>query len=118
MVQCTTTMVTKWTIVGYTVTYPLNGARLRNNIALRRLRSKSVGGKPAARKTRGHSIKTIIGDDRYFVSALEQGFGPAFFFVLGANVTFRRQCPVMGYFVYHRQLSVARGARNSALQHV
>jgi len=39
------------------VTYPLNGAHLRNNIALRRLRSKSVGGKPAARKTRGHSKK-------------------------------------------------------------
>jgi hypothetical protein len=32
------------------VTYPLNGAYLRNNLALRRLRSKSVGGKPAARK--------------------------------------------------------------------
>jgi hypothetical protein len=31
------------------VTYPLNGACLRNNVALRRLRSKSVGGKPAAR---------------------------------------------------------------------
>src|ERR1700759_2859317 len=31
------------------VTYPLNGAHLRNNVALRRLRSKSVGGKPASR---------------------------------------------------------------------
>src|ERR1700759_2620576 len=101
MVHCTTTMVTKWTILGYGVTYPLNGAHLRKNIALRRLRSKSVGGKPAARKTRGHSTKTKIGDDRYFVSALEQGFGPAFFFAFGENVTFGRQYPVMGYFVYH-----------------
>src|ERR1700753_1535855 len=108
MVQCTTTMVTKWTRVGYQVTYPLNGAHLRKNIALRRLRSKSVGGKPAARKTRGHSIKIKIGDDRYFVSALEQGFGPAFFFAFRAAVTFAWRHGVMGYFVYHRQLSVAR----------
>jgi hypothetical protein len=67
-----------------------------------------VGGKPAARKIRGHSRKTKIGDDRYFVSALEQGLGPAFFFVFQAGVTFGALCAVMGYFVYHGQLSVAR----------
>jgi hypothetical protein len=77
-----------------------------------------VGGKPAARKNRGHSKKTTIGDDRYFVSALEQGFGPAFFFGFGAIVTFGSPCAVMGYFVYHGQLSVARRARISALQQV
>jgi hypothetical protein len=49
MVQCTTTLVTNWTGIRYGVTYPLNGAYLRNKIALQRLRSKSVGGKPAAR---------------------------------------------------------------------
>jgi hypothetical protein len=77
-----------------------------------------VGGKPAARKNRGHSKKITIGDDRYFVSALEQGFGPAFFFVFLVGVTFGSLCAVMGYFVYHKQLSVARPAGSSALRHV
>jgi hypothetical protein len=60
-----------------------------------------VGGKPAARKIRGHSKKITIGDDRYFVNALEQGFGPAFFFVWLVGVTLGSLCTVMGYFVYH-----------------
>jgi hypothetical protein len=62
--------------------------------------------------------KITIGDDRYFVSALEQGFGPAFFFVFLVGVTFGSLCAVMGYFVYHKRLSVARPAGNSALWHV
>jgi hypothetical protein len=54
-----------------------------NAIMLRsgKLRSKSVGGKPAARKIAATPYKNNPGDDRHFVSAFKQGFGPAFFFI-------------------------------------
>jgi hypothetical protein len=39
-----------------------------------------VGGKPAARKIAATPYKNNRGDDRHFVSAFKQGFGPAFFF--------------------------------------
>jgi len=78
MVQCTTTMVTNWTVISMS-NLSANGAHSRNNLALGGC-GPSLWEENRRREKSRHSIKTTSGVDRVFVSALKQGLALLLFF--------------------------------------